>query len=110
VWVFAPGVAWPDPPNWQKHTWAGQSIGPPPQPNRAKPTDGRRAIALALCRLGAGSPQRNPEHPISRREPALAGPTRPAADMNDLKRRSPHGSHCSACRFQNPPGPLVWWI
>jgi hypothetical protein len=91
VWVFAPGVVRPYPPNRQKHTRAGQSVGPQPQPNRAKPADGCRAVTFPLRCLGAGSSQCDPEHPISGREPALAMPTRSAADMNDRERSSPHG-------------------
>jgi hypothetical protein len=90
VRVFAPGIAWSDPPNRQKHTRARQSIGPPPQSNRAKPAGGRRAVAFPLRRLGAGSAQCNPEYPVSGREPALAMPIRSAADMNDGQRSSPH--------------------
>jgi hypothetical protein len=48
VRILAPSIAWSDPPNWQKHTRARQAIGPPPQSNRAKPANGRRAVAFPL--------------------------------------------------------------
>ena len=93
VWVFAPGVIRPYPPNRQEYTRAAQSIGPPPQPNRAEPANGRRAVTFPLRCVSAGSSQCHPKHPISRREPALAMSIRSAADMNDRERSSPHGVH-----------------
>jgi hypothetical protein len=90
VWVFAPRIVRPDPSNRQKPTRADQSIGPPPQPNRAEPANGCRAVTFPLRCLGAGSSQCDPKNSISRREPALATPIWSAADMNDRERSSPH--------------------
>jgi hypothetical protein len=90
VWVFAPGVVRPDSSNGQERVRAAQSIGPPPQPNRAEPANGSRAVTFPLRCLGTGSSQCDPKNSISRREPALATPIRSAADMNDRERSSPH--------------------
>ena len=96
MWVFAPGVIWPDLPGWEEHGWARQTVGAPPQPYRVKPARGRCSVAFALRCLDARPALGSPEHPVPGREPALAGQIRPAADMNDGKGSS---SHSFACRF-----------
>jgi hypothetical protein len=69
--VLAPGIARTDAPERQQCPGPEQAIGPPPNPNRMKPSGGRGAVAFSLGGLNAGAADRDGKDIAACKKPAL---------------------------------------
>ena len=58
--ILAPSEIRRDPPRRQGGAGPQQAVGPPPQPDRTKPSGRGPAVALALVRLDTAAAERNP--------------------------------------------------
>ena len=94
VRVLAPSVVSGDLANRQACLWPRQTVGAPPQPNRAKAAGRRAAVAFALVGLDAGAAERDRYGNRTRGQPALVSPAWPGVDVDDGKRSPSHGRDC----------------
>ena len=90
--VLAPGVVRPDATGRQQGSRPHQAVGPPPQPQRAKPAGRGPAVAFALACFDAGTAKRNGKGFRAGKQPTLCAPARPGANANDAQRSSLHGN------------------
>ena len=91
VRVLAPSVVSGDPANRQACLRPRQTVGAPPQPDRAKAAGRRAAVAFALVGLDAGAAERDRYGNRTGGQPALASPAWPGIDVDDGKRSPSHG-------------------